>query len=80
MGGTSQTAGHGLELRLKTTEVDKCGHESRNLNVGRDDKLSNELLKSRKGAIFGSDSAGLRAPGRSWDVVTSIGRSGRHES
>lgn len=79
VGGTSQASGHGLKLGLEAAKVDEGRHEGGDLDVGRDDELSDELLKSRKAAIFGSNGPGLGAPGRSREVMSGVDGSGRHE-
>lgn len=64
VGGASETASHGLKLGLESGEVDEGRHESRDLDVGGDDELSDELFDSGEAAVGGLDGPGLGALGR----------------
>lgn len=43
--GASDTSSLRLQLRLEAVEIDQAGHESRDLNVGGDNQLGDELLE-----------------------------------
>lgn len=62
MSGASQALGHGLQAGLEAVQVDEGGHESRDLDVGRDNELGDELLEGGQAAVFASHGSGRRGP------------------
>lgn len=71
VGGASKTTSHGLKLSLEASEVDKSRHESGNLDVGGNNKLSDEFLDSRQISLSYQDT-GLAS-------LTVLGRRGRRQ-
>jgi hypothetical protein len=81
--GASDTSSLRLQLRLEAVEIDQAGHESRDLNVGGDNQLGDELLEGwqlrllvsrlwgtgRRGRKLGPGGDGIADD----DVVSSLG-------